>query len=212
MSDQAYRKVLAGLFDRTVPAGAFVSQKTLIDLLDVPLQPLRDALRVLEAEGIVTIHPRSGIQFLQPDMQFVHNTYQFRSLIERAAARRFAETADDAVIAQLIDAHNDLLSRLGEGNANDPDMLAEVGLLDQDFHAKLNANLNNPLLQTASRRLQNYVRLIQLDRRITRPYAMRTLREHLDILEACAERNADAAEQALVGHFQAALGRMMGGF
>ncbi len=52
------------------------------------MQPLRDALRILEAEGVLTIHPRAGIEFLKPDLELARSsTYQFRSIIERAAAR-----------------------------------------------------------------------------------------------------------------------------
>src|SRR5213595_1691656 len=67
----------SSLCETKVPVGAFVSQSELVQLLDVPLQPLRDALRVLEAEGVLTIHPRSGIQFLKPDLELARSTYQF---------------------------------------------------------------------------------------------------------------------------------------
>jgi len=48
---------------------------------------MRDALRVLEAEGVLTIQSRSGTRFLKPDLEFARSTYQFRSIIERVAAR-----------------------------------------------------------------------------------------------------------------------------
>src|SRR3546814_17385172 len=53
--DVADRAMLQGLFEQKVPAGAFVSQNDLVRLLGIPVQPLRDALRVLEAEGVLTI-------------------------------------------------------------------------------------------------------------------------------------------------------------
>jgi DNA-binding GntR family transcriptional regulator len=87
LSDVAYSAILEGLFEKRVPAGAFVSQNDLVKLLGIPVQPLRDALRVLEAEGVLTIHPRSGIQFLKPDLELARSTYQFRTIIERSAAR-----------------------------------------------------------------------------------------------------------------------------
>src|SRR5690606_2507750 len=95
LSDLAYDRILERLFDRTLPAGAFVSQSQLVELLGVPVAPLRDALRVLEAEGIVTIQPRSGIQFVKPGLELTKSTYQFRTMIERAAVRVFAEAGDD---------------------------------------------------------------------------------------------------------------------
>jgi len=73
-----------------VQVGAFLSQAELSALVDVPIAPLRDALRMLEAEGVLTIHPRSGIQFVRSGLELTHATYQFRSIIERAAVRVFA--------------------------------------------------------------------------------------------------------------------------
>lgn len=205
----AYEKILTGLFERRVPAGAFVSQKDLVELLGVPVQPLRDALRVLEAEGVLTIHPRSGIQFLKPDMQFVHNTYQFRSIIERAAARRYAEVAEMSVITELLEDHRTLAADL-ETQPFDKAILDRIVDIEHRLHGGMTAALNNPLIETTARRLKNYVTLIRLDRVMTRPLAVRTLREHIEILEACVQRDGDRAEAALAAHFQAALSRMLG--
>ena len=95
LSDLAYTRLLESLFDRRLPAGAFVSQNDLVKLLGIPVAPLRDALRTLEVEGILTIHPRSGIQFVKPGLELTKSTYQFRTIIERAAVRTFAELAPE---------------------------------------------------------------------------------------------------------------------
>lgn len=65
-SDTAYGRILELLFERHLPAGAFVSQNELVRLTGIPVAPLRDALRVLQAEGVLTIQPRSDIQFVNP--------------------------------------------------------------------------------------------------------------------------------------------------
>jgi DNA-binding GntR family transcriptional regulator len=211
LSDIAYRKVLEGLFDRTVPAGAFVSQNELVNLLGIPVQPLRDALRVLEAEGVLTIHPRSGIQFLKPDLELARSTYQFRTIIERAAARSFAESGDAETIAEMIRDHEALKAKI-EGGAFGPDILAELDSVEERLHGGMLASLRNPLVETTARRLKNYVRLIRLERLVTQPLALHTLREHLDILRAIEARDGDAAERAVAAHFQAALQRILGMF
>jgi DNA-binding GntR family transcriptional regulator len=53
------------MYERKLLAGAFVSQ-SLVESTGVPIAPLRDALRTLEAEGVLTIHPHAGIQFIKP--------------------------------------------------------------------------------------------------------------------------------------------------
>ena len=105
LSDVAYARILENLFDRQLPAGAFVSQNDLVTLLGIPVGPLRDALRVLEAEGVLKIHPRSGIEFVKPGLELTRSTYQFRSIIERAAVRMFAETASSELLEELRAEH-----------------------------------------------------------------------------------------------------------
>ncbi len=211
LSEIAYSRILDGLFQRKVPVGAFVSQGELVQLLNIPLQPLRDALRVLEAEGVLTIHSRSGIQFLKPDLELARSTYQFRSIIERAAARTFAETAGLDQIEAVAEAHRTTLKEI-ETRGFDPRMLAKLELLEEQLHGGMIAALRNPLIETTARRLKNYVTLIRLERLITQPLALRTLREHLEIIAACADRDADRAEAAVAAHFQAALQRILGMF
>jgi DNA-binding GntR family transcriptional regulator len=209
LGEVAYQAILEGLFTRKIPPGAFLSQSDLIRMLGVPVQPLRDALRILETEGVLTIHPRAGIEFLKPDLELARSTYQFRSIIERAAARTYAETADPAAITQLIEDHETLIEQItGKGFA--PEHLGPLQALEDRLHGEMVASLRNPLIETTAGRLKNYLILIRLDRRITAPLALRTLREHMEILDACRRRDADQAEAALARHFQAALQRMLG--
>jgi len=211
LSDIAYSRILDGLFQRKVPVGAFVSQNELVQLLDIPLQPLRDALRVLEAEGVLAIHSRSGIQFLKPDFELARSTYQFRSIIERAAVRVFAETAQEDAIEALAKAHRKALKTI-ETEGFDRRRLLQLESLEEQLHGGIIAAVRNPLIETTARRLKNYVALIRLERLITQPLALRTLREHLEIIDACAERDAAKAEAAVAAHFQAALQRILGMF
>src|SRR5689334_5698203 len=209
LSEVAYQAILEGLFTRKVPTGAFLSQSDLVRMLGVPVQPLRDALRILEAEGVLTIHPRAGIEFLKPDLELARSTYQFRSLIERNAARAYAESADATGIAKLLKDHETLIKQIS-AKGLDPEHLPQLEALEGRLHGDMVASLRNPLIETAARRLKNYLILIKLDRRITAPLALRTLREHVEILEACVRRDADQAEAALVRHFQSALQRIFG--
>ena len=209
LSETAYERILEGLFDRRLKVGAFLSQAELSELVGVPIAPLRDALRVLEAEGILTIHPRSGIQFVRPGLELTRATYQFRAIIERAAVRAFAEQADEEAIEVLLANHRALIARI-EAQGLSPDDLPEVDRLEQAMHASVIAIMQNALIDVSYRRMMNYLRLLRLDRQFTAPIILRTLREHVEILDACARRDADAAEAALVAHLQAAIQRNIG--
>ena len=209
LSDVAYERILESLFERRVPVGAFISQNELSAIVDVPVAPLRDALRVLETEGILTIHPRSGIQFIRPGLELTRSTYQFRSIVERAAVRVFAEEGDENVTNALEVRHSRLLRRV-ERDGIGLEQLQEMDALELELHGQIIHALRNPLIESAYRRMHNYLRLLRLERKVTPPILIRTLKEHLDILEACGTRNADAADRALHSHFQAAMQRNLG--
>ncbi|MBN9304772.1 MAG: GntR family transcriptional regulator [Devosia sp.] len=211
MSDVAYRRVLEALFDRRLPAGAFVSQNDLVKLLGVPVAPLRDALRVLEAEGILTIHPRSGIQITKPGAELTKSTYQLRTIIERAAVKVFCETATDEEIANLRRRHLEMALKLETAGIT-PEILVELEYLEELLHNSTIEALRNPLAQNAYDRMRTYLRLVRLNRRMTVPLAQRTMREHIEIIAAIEERDPNAAEAALVAHFTTALQRHLGMF
>jgi DNA-binding GntR family transcriptional regulator len=209
LSDVAYDRILETLFQRGLPAGAFVSQNDLVELLGVPVAPLRDALRVLEAEGVLKIHPRSGIEFVRPGLELTRSTYQFRTIIERAAVRTFAEVAPALLFDELEEEHRALVARLETGPLDAP-ALEELERLEDRLHNSIVGVLSNALIESSYRRMHHYLRLVRLERSLTTPLALRSLTEHLRIIEACILRDADQAEAAVRAHFSAALDRHLG--
>jgi DNA-binding GntR family transcriptional regulator len=213
LSDVAVRRFRKALFGGAIEPGAVLSQADLVRLLDVPVGPLRDALRHLQAEGLLTIHPRSGIEIRKPDLELLRHSYQMRLLLERPAARRVAESAPRAEIDRLIRAHR-LAIRIIDGREFRDDEELEVEALDRRFHARIVGALANPLADSAYGQAQDFMRLVRLDRhyRHSTAIAIRTFREHLAILEAMRRRDVDAAEAALEAHFARAMQRAMGIF
>ena len=211
LSDLAYTRILETLFERKIPAGAFVSQNELVKLLGIPVAPLRDALRVLETEGVLTIHPRSGIQFVKPGLELTRSTYQFRGIIERAAVAVYAETADDAELDEIERRHRGAI-RAAETEGLTDAVKQELEDLEVVLHGAIIGSLNNPLIEVTHKRMHNYLRLIRLARKLTVPLALRSLREHMEIILACKARDPDKAVAAISAHFNAALQRHMGMF
>jgi DNA-binding GntR family transcriptional regulator len=209
LAEKAYQAILQGLFDRSIPSGSEYSQAELMRQLGLTAQPLRDALRTLANEGLVTMVARSCVRFIRADLELSRSTYQFRSLLERAGARALAEKGDAIEIKNLMDEHIALLEELERGELG-PQERATLDALENRLHGALTFYLRNPLIETTAKRLKNYLTLVRLDWLTTKPLAIRTLREHIDILKACAMRDADAAEAALATHFQQALQRLLG--
>lgn len=209
LTDRAYAGILELLFKKKLPPGSFVSQSELVELTGVPLGPVRDALRGLEAEGVLTIHRSTGIQFVKPGMELTRSTFQFRGIIEAAAVAVYAETGADAEIEEISRRHRSAEAAIERDGLTEENLdLLEV--LEELLHGAIVASLDNPLIDTSYRRIRNYLRLLRLDRKMTVPLALRSLREHQLILEACRNRNPAAAVSALQSHFAAALQRSMG--
>jgi DNA-binding GntR family transcriptional regulator len=208
LNKAAYSKILQWIFEGKLVPGSFMSQSELSKLMDIPTQPLRDALRVLESENMLIIHPRSGIQFRKPDLEFIRNTYQFRSIIESAAARHFAQYGQDELFSKLLQEHQKLIGKV-ESKGITPDILNEVEALELKFHGTMIASLKNEFVEITAKRLKYYIRLIQLEHHFTPTLVTVSLMEHIDILEACINRKPEVAAQALFTHFKEALHRHM---
>nr|WP_286198707.1 GntR family transcriptional regulator [Mesorhizobium sp. BR1-1-16] len=209
MSDVAYARILQVLFERRLPAGAFVSQADLVALTGIQTGPLRDALRILEVEGVVTIHPRTGIQFVKPGLELARSTYQFRELIEIAALEAFIASVSDTEVDALIERHREVMDQLERDGLTDA-VIDEVERLEQLFHGTIVASLENRLIDSSYRRIDNYVRLLRLERRLTPKLVLHSLREHVEVLKATRQRKPTAAIAAMRAHFSAALQRSLG--
>lgn len=209
LSDIAYDRVLELLFQGRLAAGAFVSQGDLVALAGVPVAPLRDALRILEAEGVLKIRPRSGIEFVKPGLDLTRSTYQFRSIVECAAVRIFALSAPAEEFAALEKEHQAMALTLKSGRF-EPPVLDELERLEGRLHNSIVGILANPLIDSSYNRVRYYLRLVRLERRLTAPLALQSVQEHLQIIAACSVRDADRAEAAVRSHFSAAIQRHMG--
>lgn len=207
LSKVAHQLIIDALFSRRIAAGAYMTQSELGELLGVPIQPLRDALRVLEVDGMLKVHPRAGIEFIKADMELIRSTYQFRIIIECEAARRYAECAPREEIEALLADHHTFIEALEK---NELDVVAKLHLLEQRLHGALIGTLANPLIESTIKRLQNYTALILLNRHETVPLINRTLREHVKVLMACRDRNAELAAAEMMAHLNAAMHRAMG--
>jgi DNA-binding GntR family transcriptional regulator len=210
LSALAYERFKAALFERRIEAGASVSQSELVALLGVPVGPLRDALQALQAEGLVTIRARSGIEIAKADFALIRNTYQLRFLLEREAVRRFAETGRLDRMAAMEAEQQALVAAL-RGREIAPADAHRVSEIDQGFHQAVVGVLANPLVDRAYKQTNDFVQLIRADRLYGLSFAMieRTVAEHLAIIRACRARDPAAAEAALEAHFAKAMQRAM---
>jgi len=209
LSDLAYESILQALFDDRVPMGDKISQGQLVELTGVPVGPVRDALKVLEADGLVIVHPRSGIELIKPSTELVRSTIQFRSIIEKPAARRFATSASEETLADLRQMHEKLAAELEnmDGRTNTFDLQQSV---EDTFHLAIVSSLGNELVDASYRRLQLMGRIIRGKAVFFPKVAQVSIQEHLKVISACEQRDSDAAEAEIAAHLSNALNRNLG--
>ena len=209
MREVAYERFKAQLFKRNLVPGQFVSQGELCALLDVPLGPTREALKRLEAESLVRLIPQRGIQITDIGVTLIREAFEFRTILELAAVRRFVTTADDATIAKLERATRSILERMATSSDLDGRVLDAALQVDWGMHNLIVESVGNHILTAAHQQNFDKIRMIRLHGRSPR-YLPLAMEEHLAVIEAMQRRDADQAAAALEHHLSCAQRRALG--
>ena len=114
-------RIIGGL----IAPGARIVEQEVADEFETSRGPVREALRVLEREGLARIHPRRGARVTQLSPQEVCDLFEIRACLYQAAARRLAETRSPEAIRSLEDGIREL-RRLAEDPAGG-ERYAQVG-------------------------------------------------------------------------------------
>lgn len=211
LSQIAYQKFKDLLLTGQIQSGSVHSQADLVRLVGVPISPLREALQVLEAEGLLTIEPRSGIRIVKPDLELIKNAYQLRRLIEREAVVRFASTCPSAELEAWEARHLELRDAV-EAGLDQPELADRVEAVDRAFHDAVVGSLRNPLIDETYARMMERLVLIRLDRATSlTPLLVRlSMAEHLKVIAAMKQQDPERAAAAMDEHLTITMHRAMG--
>lgn len=180
------------------PEGAPLRQDALAAELGVSRIPVREALRQLEAEGLVTLSPHYGATVTSLSIEEVRELFELRALLESDLLRRALPHLD----ASDLDRADEILDRYEDAfNAGD---VSTWGALNWQFHEVLLAPASRPLTMGILESLQNQSdRYIRLQLSLTKGHA-RASDEHRAILEAARAGEADRACALLAAHITGA--------
>ena len=104
LSEQVTNEIRRSILAGGLPPGQSLSLRKLAEKLDVSFIPVRDALRVLEAEGLVVNPPGRSATVAPLDLEEFHAIYRVRRLIEPDLARRAVPLLEDAELDRLYQA------------------------------------------------------------------------------------------------------------
>jgi DNA-binding GntR family transcriptional regulator len=198
LSSRVYQVLQQEILQGLLPPGSRLSLDDLAARFGISVSPIRDALRLLGADGLVELRSRRGAFVTQPSRQDIEEVFQFRAILECAAV--------DAVIA----AGTPVLDVLrGQVEAMTATMVGETHAdyltyiqHDQGFHRTLVEAMGNGKLLESYASLAGFTLIARMLHRSESHRAMATLAEHRAILEALAARDAEAARAAIRTHIE----------
>jgi len=187
--DALRRAIIAG----ELPSGTVLNERQTAEQLGVSTTPLKEALRQLEAEGLVVIEPRRGIRVTFDAAQAEEMALAraaLESMMARMAAARIEETGIERLAAIV-----DKMTEATAASATD-----DLITLNELFHDAIHEISRCRYLQrvlVGQRIYDHAARQFILSDPAER---IRALREHRTIFEALARRDADAAERDMRDH------------
>lgn len=170
----------------------------LAEKLNISRTPVREALQLLEAEGLVVAVKR-GYMVREHTSDEIREIYEVRSALEGMAARLVAIRASDEAIQAIEDigAHHDELASVERSRLVD---------LNDQFHAAIVEASTNERLGRINRRNSEHFFNYKIAELYTDAEALASVRGHAAIVEALKARDADAAEKAAREHSDEAMG------
>jgi DNA-binding GntR family transcriptional regulator len=207
---RAYENFRQQILQANVQPGQFVSQRELMQLLDMPLGAVRELIPRLEAEGLLRTVPQRGLQIAHVDLKLIHNAFQLRSMLEREAALHFVQAVSDHDLNTIEQAHLSIVQRAGQGPITD-DLLTEATSVDWGLHDRMIDTLGNELISQTYRINSLRVRLIHLERStLSAEVLLPAMQEHLNLIAALKKRDPLAVAEHVAFHIHSAHQRVLG--
>ena len=196
LAEEVYRRIRADIMSLKLPPDTRVSVDSLARELGVSQTPIREALSMLEANGLVSkkhftgygTAPRMGCAQLD-------DLFEFRLLVEPHAARKAAEAMADGDITSL--------GAVSGESASSHDGFADM---DTEFHKLIAQGGGNHLIAESLARLHIHVHIFRSCFRSE--IAEEAVHEHDAVIKAIRARDGAAAQTAMRRHIERSYGRL----
>ena len=191
--EQVAERLRARILAHTLHPGSWIDEQALAVEYGISRTPLREALKVLAAEGLVTMKLRRGAYVTEVSERDLAEVYHLLALLESDAAMVVAEHASSAQIAELATLHQQLEDEVGERDrffaANERFHMKLLEVADNRWRNQLVADLRKVM------KLNRHHALFKQGRREA------SLKEQRQIMAALKARNGERAQQLMRQHF-----------
>ena len=186
-------RVRQQIFDRELEPGSWIDEQRLATEYGISRTPLREALKVLAVEGLVTMKVRRGAYVTEMSADDVQQVYHLLSLLESDAAADVARQAQPAELAELRALHEQLERQVGERES--------FFATNEAFHLRLLAIAGNRWRLQIVNDLRKMMKLNRHHSLFRQGRIAASLAEHRAVLQALEARDPAAASARMRTHF-----------
>jgi DNA-binding GntR family transcriptional regulator len=199
LHDSVAERLRTLVFDGELAGGSWIDEKALANAWQVSRTPLREALKVLAAEGLVELVPQRGCRVVEIGDADADALFPVMALLEGRCAFEACQRADDEALHQLRRLHDELERHAAAGS------LDGYYRVNHQFHSAVQQLAGNRWLDRVTGDLRRFVRLMR-GRQLALPGRIEaSLNEHRVLMDAFVQRDAARAERAMHDHLMAQL-------
>ncbi len=181
------------IFARELEPGSWIDELKLSEQLGISRTPMREALKVLAAEGLVTMKVRRGAYVTEVSDKDLRDVYHLLSLLESDAAGVVAQQATDEQLAELQTLHQDLIVAVDERE--------KFFQINEQFHLRLLELADNRWRMQMVHDLRKVMKLNRHNSLFKQGRLSDSLQEHQAIVDALLKRDAQASAACMKTHF-----------
>ncbi|GAA4356227.1 GntR family transcriptional regulator [Variovorax defluvii] len=186
------------IFNRDLEPGAWIDELKLAEEYGISRTPLREALKVLAAEGLVTMKVRRGAYVTEVSEKDLADVYHLLSLLESDAVGVVAERATPAQLAELESLHAELEAAAQPGQVD----RAQFFAINERFHMQVMAIADNRWRDQMVADLRKVMKLNRHNSLFKAGRITESLQEHRAVMAAIKARDPAAAMARMREHFR----------
>ena len=187
-------KLREQIFSKHLLPGSWLDEQSLADQFGISRTPMREAIKVLASEGLVTIKMRRGAYVTEVFRSDLEQIFTILSLLEGQAAKEAATKASEAQLNLLDHLHHRLETAAAD---RDIEQFFEINV---KFHELIQEIAGNRWMNGVIADLRKVLKLHRRDSLTNTGRLQNSLLEHREILRALLKRDEAAAESAMQKH------------
>ncbi|MFM9269851.1 GntR family transcriptional regulator [Halomonas elongata] len=174
--------------------GERISERELCEKFGVSRTPLREALKVLAAEGLVELLPNRGARVMRLTVKMVKDTYDLMGALEGLSGELACQQISDTDIAMICGLHEKMLEHYRRRE------LTEYFRVNQQIHEKILAASDNEILIEMYNNLSHRVKRVRYSKQMSDDFWRRAVDDHEEMIKALSQRDGRRLGQILRDH------------